>query len=596
MRTRILLGVALAVAWTAQVAPAQDAFEFSESSSLQQRLNAFQEELNSRPAPNPFLRSEESEAGPQHVETAELELAPVARSRPPAEIWQTASELPSLHENVDPFDSAMRSTQERLPLQLTQYSDGLLARHLNFLSIDPLGSHTGGPGAGMGSPQPPAPPPEAHVMPPEMPPPRFSNPLTAKWGTGQGFQLQTEDEQFTLQMHNLTQFDMRVYKHTANVPHGLPPNIPGASGPNNTFTFPRVWLIFNGTLTKNWEWMLAPAFGFDNVNLLDAWLNAHYDDRFQVKAGRYKTPFTYEFYAEPIQGLISPERSLFFNNFGLNRANGVMLHGTVFDKHVDYAIGAYNGQRNGYLSNTNSKDVVGYVNVRPFMNSEWCALQRLDIGGSFDYGDQDNPVAAGSPTVLRTNVATNGNLDNGVEFLQFAATMQANRERALGPLHAAYYHQGLSLIAELQGGTQSYANTAPGPGGSPNSRVPIGSWYVQGGYFITGETTNFRGTVKPLCPFSLAEGGIGAIELAGRFNQLNISDRIFTSGLVDTVGGNTWTNNVNLIDLGVNWYPNQWIKYSATWEHAQFGDPVTYRPGQSSFYNDMFMLRSQIWF
>jgi phosphate-selective porin OprO/OprP len=408
--------------------------------------------------------------------------------------------------------------------------------------------------------------------------------------------LQSADKEFTMQVHNLTQLDYRTYNHTANIPNGAPPNIPGASGPNDTFTFPRVWLIFNGNITQNWDWMLAPAFGFDNVNLLDAWVNAHYDDRFQIKAGRYKTPFTYEFYAEPIQGLINPERSLFFNNFGLNRQDGVMAHGTILDSYVDYAIGVYNGQRNGFLSNTNSKDIAGYFNVRPFMNSEWCALERIDVGASFDYGDENNPATAGSPTVLRTNVATNGNLVNGVEFLQFAPTVREKGQRALGSLHAAYYYQQLSLVAELQGGVENYVNTAPPAGGATSARVPIGSWYIQGGYFLTGETTTFRNTVKPLCPFTLNGGGIGAIELAGRFNYLNINDRIFTDKLVDTTGGNVWTNRVDLIDLGVNWYPNQWIKYSATWEHASFGSPVTYRPGLTQNSNDMFMLRTQLWF
>lgn len=457
--------------------------------------------------------------------------------------------------------------------------------------FDPFGSRMDGPPAGMGAPPPPVP----SVFPADMPPPKFTMPLTAKWGTAQGFQLQSEDGEFTLQMHNLTQFDFRTYNHTANIPNGAPPNIPGASGPNDTFTFPRVWLIFNGTLTRNWEWMLAPSFQFDNVNLLDAWVNAHYDDRFQIKAGRYKTPFTYEFYAEPIQGLINPERSLFFNNFGLNRQVGAMVHGTIFDKYLDYAIGVYNGQRNGFVANTNSKDIVGFFNVRPFMNSECEALQRLDVGASFDYGDENNPAIAGSPTVLRTSVATNGNLVNGVEFLQLAPTVREEGQRALASAHAAYYYQQLSLIAELQWGTERYVNTAPPPGGASASRVPIGSWYVQSGYFLTGETTTFRNTVKPLRPFTSA-GGTGAIELAGRFNHLNISNRVYVDGLVDTTGGNVWTNRVDLLDLGVNWYPNQWLKLSTIWEHAWFGSPVTYRPGQTARSNDMLMVRTQIWF
>lgn len=505
-----------------------------------------------------------------------------------ARLDQLEAEVQHLREQPVGFTSGAGSTPHA-PIQATLQPSQVF-HETGWFGLDPLGSHFSGTPAGMGSPAPPAPT-RPGTCPADMPPPKFTSPLGAKWGTSPGFQLQTEDGDFTLQMHNLTQFDFRTYNHTANIPNNLVADVPGASGPNDTFTFPRVWLIFNGTLTKNWEWMLAPSFQFDNVNLLDAWINMHYDDRLQVKAGRYKTPFTYEFYAEPIQGLINPERSLFFNNFGLNRQVGIMAHGTVLDQYMDYAIGVYNGQRNGFVSNTNSKDVVGYINIRPFMNSEYDWLRRIDVGGSFDVGNEDNPPGPGSPTVLRTSVATNGNMVNGIEFLQLLPTVREQGLRALGSVHAAYYYQHLSLIAELQGGGEHYGNLAT----STNSQIPITSWYVQSGYFLTGETTTYRNTVKPLHPFTL-KGGTGAIELTGRFNNLDINKRIFTDGLVDTTGGNQWTNRVDMLDLGVNWYPNQWLKVAAIWEHCWFGSPVTYRPGKASSTNDMFLIRTQIWF
>ena len=519
---------------------------------------------------------------------------PLVRAQPQPTADGVATEPPVDYESM--------LTPPEAIFQNTQYSSapapapsspamGSPMYNLGFGSAFSQGS------AGMGSPPPPTLP-GSIMPPPEMPAPRSTVNLSAKFGPG--FQLQSDDGQFTWQMHALMQMDYRQYTHTADAPNGKVADVAGAAGPNNTFTFPRQWLIFNGTLTKNWEWMLAPSFQFDNVNLLDAWVNAHYDDRYQVKVGRYKTPFTYEFYAEPIQGLVQPERSMFFNNFGLNRQEGVMVHGTVFEQHVDYALGVYNGQRNGFLSNNNSKDLVGYFNYRPFMNWDCFALQRLDVGASFDFGYENNPpnptATGGTPTVLRTNVATNGNLVNGVEFMQLKGTVFERGQRALGSLHAAWYYEQLTLISELQGGFDSYANTAPAAGGASHTRVPISSWYIQGGYFLTGETVTFRNVVKPLRPLTWGSGGYGAVELMSRFNYLALDNRIFTSGMVDSAGGNVWTNRVDLTDLGVNWYPNQWIKCSLLWEHAQFGNAVTYRPGQTSSYNDMLWTRMQVWF
>ena len=50
------------------------------------------------------------------------------------------------------------------------------------------------------------------------------------------------------------------------------------------------------------------------------------------------------------------------------------------------------------------------------------------------------------------------------------------------------------------------------------------------------------------------------------------------------------------LDLGINWYPNQWLKISTIWERAWFGDPVTFKPGRTSHSNDMWLLRAQVWF
>ena len=67
-------------------------------------------------------------------------------------------------------------------------------------------------------------------------------------------------------------------------------------------------------------------------------------------SGRFKTPFTYEFFVEPVQGLILPERSIFFNNFGQNRDLGIMAFGRLFNNTFDYATGIFNGNRNGYIA------------------------------------------------------------------------------------------------------------------------------------------------------------------------------------------------------------------------------------------------------
>jgi phosphate-selective porin OprO/OprP len=140
---------------------------------------------------------------------------------------------------------------------------------------------------------------------------------------GPGFQIQSEDEEYRFQFHDLTQFDGRFFIERPQV------------SVQDTFVIPRQWFIFSGRLTKPFEYYVSSAEGFDTLNILDVFLNVHYDDRLQFKIGRYKTPFTYEFYSLPINGLISPERSLFFNNFGVNRDLGIMAWGNLFEDHFE---------------------------------------------------------------------------------------------------------------------------------------------------------------------------------------------------------------------------------------------------------------------
>src|SRR5439155_19387784 len=143
-------------------------------------------------------------------------------------------------------------------------------------------------------------------------------------------------------------------------------NVATPASVHDTFAFPRQWWMFSGRVTKPFGYFVSIANGFDTLTLLDVWLDIDYDPRLQFRIGRYKTPFTYEFFVEPIQALTVPERSVFFNNFGLNRDLGIMAFGRVAQNTVDYAVGIYNGTRNGFLDQDNEKDIAAFGNWKPF--------------------------------------------------------------------------------------------------------------------------------------------------------------------------------------------------------------------------------------
>ena len=125
--------------------------------------------------------------------------------------------------------------------------------------------------------------------------------------------------------------------------------------------------------------------------------------------------------------------------------------------------------------------------------------------------------------------------------------------------------------------------------------VPIRGWFVQGAYLLTGETIRDRTNVQPLRPFDLREGrlGPGAWEVTARYSQLDLDDRVFTAGLADP---HLWTNHAKMVDVGLNWYLNQFVKVYFDWEHAFFGSPVLSTNGAFRRSSDLFWVRTQVLF
>ncbi|WP_406696012.1 porin [Singulisphaera sp. Ch08] len=394
---------------------------------------------------------------------------------------------------------------------------------------------------------------------------------------GPGFEIKSNDDEYFFQFHNLSQFDYRGY-------------LQGGQDPTHeTFAIPRQWFMFSGRITRPFGYFVSLQNGLDTVFLLDAFLDIDYDPRLQLRIGRYKTPFTYEFYVEPVQGLMAPERSLFFNNFGLNRDDGIMAHGRILDSQVDYAVALQNGTRNGFLDQNDAKDVAAFVNWRPFRDEENTLLENFNIGGSVVAGNQNNiPL----PQTLRTAIATTGNQIIGVPFLNFNNNVRESGDRALWDLHAAWYYKQFALVGEWGSGFQDYAKV----GNLANrTHLPIDSFYVQAGYYLTGETRSSVGIVKPLHPFDLRRGqfGLGAWELTARYNHLEIGSQVFTSGLADQ---NLWANRVSMVDVGLNWSLTQYVKIYLDWQHSDFNNPVLFAPGRRQKTSDMLMARFQLFF
>ncbi len=396
-----------------------------------------------------------------------------------------------------------------------------------------------------------------------------------------GLRWGTDDDEFNFGIRAMQQVDARIYAN---------PNQQNAS--SGIFN-PRTRLYFYGHLTRPFSYEFSFQETYGTLNLLDSYINYRYSDGVNLQFGRYKSPYTYEWYRVHVWNLLAPERSLFATNFEGQRRFGLMGHGSAFDKRLEYAVGSFNGQRNGYVEFNSHQDIMAFLNFKPFYNREDSLLRDLHFGGSVDAGIENNPL---SPAVLTTSAPPSpSGLTPGsaaVPFLAFNNGVMERGYRALWELHAAYYSGGLSLLGAWDSGFQDYALGSSGP--AP-IRVPTGGYFVQAGYILTGETIRDRTLIDPLRPFDLRPGhfGLGAFEVTARFSQLQLGRQVFSGGLANPT---LWTNEAQMVDVGFNWYLNRFLKVYFDWEHASFGSPVFYNTGRLQTSNDLYWLRLQAYF
>jgi phosphate-selective porin OprO/OprP len=542
----------------------------------------------------PTARAQQHPTAPLVRLPAPLELNPSHAL--PAEPWPFPGYAPGLlqdfelPESVDP------------PQELKLLSEGMPER-LRQVNSDPKGSSAISSGAVIPTSaqieitrppdeQSPAPDYLDGVFTPYSPVPDYWDlditspnrmPLTSSFGPG--FQFQTVDQAFRLQIHYESQVEARVWEQ----PNDLPPD----SG-NSGFYLPRQRIFFNGNVGDPLEYEFAINRGLNNINLLNAFVNLHYDDRIQLRFGRFFTPLPYDQYAISNYWLLTPERSLFTTNVGLNRQIGMMAWGYLFDDALDYAAGLFNGSRNSFENFNSAVDAVGYVNARPFQNDESAGFVRfLNVGTSVAVGHQDElpvPVAfrigAGSPDANIPGPAT-------VPFLILNSDVVERGERLLGSVNAACFHRSLSLIGEWQYGFGSYAS----PAVVASDRVPFSGYYVAAGYFLTGEEVERRTRVYPLRPFvplqKATPRGPGAWELVSRVSELKLGSQVFNSGFADP---SVWSRGVVTTEVGLNWYWNEYVKLYGFWLHGEFDEPIQVRPGKFRKSADMFWLRFQLYF
>ncbi len=274
---------------------------------------------------------------------------------------------------------------------------------------------------------------------------------------GAGFK--TNDGSFSLRINALLQFDYRDFHFTAGDLHT------GTSLHDN-FALPRVRLFVRGNATEFVDYAISFNTGLTPnalgnvpapVNLLDAYVDlnpfgADCKEFFQLRVGRFKTPYGFQFYKISPQDFATPELSMFSTNFLQNWEEGVMAHGELLDKRFEYAAGVFNGVPNSFEVSQNGRQAILYAAATPFLLNDDSPLKRLTVAASYAGGRQDGPAL---PNTLSTAAASNGPPDNQLispTFLAFnTAAIQAGTHKLL-ELDVNYSYQSFNFYGEFNNG------------------------------------------------------------------------------------------------------------------------------------------------
>jgi phosphate-selective porin len=287
----------------------------------------------------------------------------------------------------------------------------------------------------------------------------------------------------------------------------------------------------------------ALAGGLDEVDdspWRDVFVNFRYFGDAQIKAGKFKVPFSLEQITGPTN-LDFVYRSRIAADLAPGRDLGAMIHGRGRVVGYEFGVFQHDGENSKFDFNEGADTTVaGRFLVRP-LRIEDSELDALEVGVAATVGD----VPEGLNTLR-------GRSTWGDDFF-FDAYVKGRRVRF--GAEANWEPRNFSVKSE-------YIRTRDEREGqgilADNLPALIGQgWYVTATWVVTGEDKS--GGVEPRRP--LFAGGVGAIELAGRYERMRMgSDAPGEPEEQNPRALNLLENGERLWTVGVNWYLNRWMR------------------------------------
>jgi phosphate-selective porin OprO/OprP len=316
----------------------------------------------------------------------------------------------------------------------------------------------------------------------------------------------------------------------------------------------RAYISIEGTVWDDWNYQSEVDFGEGDLEPKDMYIEYRRFEPFSIRGGHFKEPFSLEelttsnaitFMERSLPNAFAPSRNLgiaaLTTDPGGNWTAGLGVFGEGFDDSNDED----DERDQGY-------GVTGRFTFTPF--NELTRLLHLGVAASYrDAGDNEVRFRERPEShITDVRFVDTGPL-SGVDYI---IRYGAEAAVVFGPFSL----QGEYIRAEINGDIRAEVN---GDGLFPD--LNFDGYYVYGSWFLTGESRPYL--TRVIQPFGdkrgefgliepkriLGKGGFGAVELALRYSNLDLTDGRFDGGEEDN------------ITVGLNWYPTPNIRLMANY-------------------------------
>jgi len=298
-------------------------------------------------------------------------------------------------------------------------------------------------------------------------------------------------------------------------------------------------IVAKGKFDEDWFFAFETEFAGNNTTVTDALLGYSGLENTELKLGSFKEPFSSDF-------LTSDESNVFIEFAPLNIFTPERSIGIGFATHGDnwsVAAGGF-GEGTGTAAGVDEGSAVtGRVTYAPINEPG----RVFHFGGSASYRmTDDNDSVTLSANLGGANRATTAVSTGAIAGVDDTMTVGLDASAILGPVML----QGRYVRSSLDTGAGD---------------ADFDGYYVQASYALTGESMTYNAAngslrrIKPAENFKLGQG-IGAWEIAARYDSINLTDGPINGGEMD-----------NYV-LGLNWYPNDRIRFMANYTMVDTDD------------------------